>query len=144
MPIYNVLEQGTEIMYPSKIWPVRVQKKCTSPHKQHWASLPWISAYLQLFGAWYKHFVPVYNFTSQGTKKLYFTAYKNIGHLNHKYVLIYNFLEPGRRFCYVSGYIIIGVLIESLCLLILQLTLLKKHLDFFFSSINSFESSIFN
>ena len=53
-------------------------------------------------------------------------------------------MEQGRRFCHVSGYIIIGVLIESLCLLILQLTLLKKHLEFFFSSINSFESSIFN
>ena len=123
----------------------KVQKFCTHLQVNQSEYKKNVLYHINNIGLLDHKYVPIYNFLEHGTKILYQSTillvrvqktvhitYKNIGHLNHKYVLIYNFLEQGRRFCHVSGYIIIGVLIESLCLLILQLTLLKKHLESFF------------
>ena len=132
-------------MCPSTTFWSKVQKFCTHLQVNQSEYKKNVLYHINNIGLLDHKYVPIYNFLEHGTKILYQSTillvrvqktvhitYKNIGHLNHKYVLIYNFLEPGRRFCYVSGYMIIGVSNKSFCLLILQLTLLKKHLESFF------------
>ena len=157
LPFWLVSAKLTQLT-GQKISKVRKQQKknqfCQSysyVNKKVWCHQIWIPSNLDFimylsktFWSMVQKFCTSLQFYYSGYKKTVHTTYKNIGHLNHKYVLIYNFLEQGRRFCHVAGYIIIGVSIKSLCLIISQLTLFKKNTCNHFSSINnSFESWIF-